>query len=279
MERVPTDASEGDVETRVVLPLLTRAGYLAIPLEDIRSKGGIAARDIGKGAKRKVGYIPDFCVYKQSLPVFVIEAKAPGKDVYQAYAEARLYALEINRSFPSGLNPCSRVLATDGIEILAGHWDAEPLISVPVSDIDPGSQSSERISSLLGNDALAALALPISKALRAPNFKRPFNQGAGPNQLASRIEPNTFAADLSPVLRRYFSSRDQTTDEEIYSRAYISSNEVTSYDRILESFLKAGCRGPKDGPRLLQAVGSQNRSLKLSPRSTRKSRWEATSSS
>ena len=27
-------------------------------------------------------------------------------------------------------------------------------------------------------------------------------------------------------------------DEEIYSRAYISSNETTSYDRILKSFLK-----------------------------------------
>src|SRR3954470_19106489 len=98
MEHVPDEASQGDGETRVVLPLLTRSGYLGIPLDDIRSKQGIAARDIGKGAKRKVGYVPDFCVYKQSLPVCVVEAKAPGKDVYQAYAEARLYALEINRS-------------------------------------------------------------------------------------------------------------------------------------------------------------------------------------
>jgi hypothetical protein len=77
------------------------------------------------------------------------------------------------------------------------------------------------------------------KSLRASDFKRPFNQGSGQVQIDSRIDPNTFAADLDPVLRRYFSSRDQTTDEEIYSRAYISSNEVTSYDRILESLLKS----------------------------------------
>ncbi|MCR5873657.1 hypothetical protein LRS10_05400 [Phenylobacterium sp. J426] len=43
---------------------------------------------------------------------------------------------------------------------------------------------------------------------------------------------------MPPILRRYFSSHDQSTDPDIYSRAYISSNEVTSYDRILESFLK-----------------------------------------
>ena len=232
------DASEGDVETQIVLPLLTRPEFLAVPLEQIRSKEGIAARDIGKGTKKKVGYIPDFCVYKHSLPVLVVEAKSPGKDVAQAYAEAALYALEINRSFPTNLNPCCRIMATNGHIILAGRWDTAPEISVAIHELHPGAAKADRLAALLGSEALDRVIAPISQALRSKNFRRPFNQSGGGAQIASRIDPNTFAADLAPVLRRYFSSRDQATDEEIYSRAYISSNEVTGYDRILESFLK-----------------------------------------
>lgn len=238
MKRIDEHATEGDVETQIALPLLSRSELLNIPLEQIRSKEGIAARDIGKGAKRKIGYIPDYCIYKQSLPLLVVEAKSPANDVQTAYAEARLYALEINRSYPSKLNPCCRVLATDGKTLLAGAWDSEPSVTCDVQEIQPASAILDQLVSLLGDDALSQLAKPMSEALRASDFKRPFNQGAGPSQILSRVEPNTFAADLAPILRRYFSSRDQTTDEEIYSKAYISSNEVTSYDRILESFLK-----------------------------------------
>ncbi|MER8917686.1 hypothetical protein NKI32_28210 [Mesorhizobium sp. M0761] len=238
MNPVLDGATEGDVETQILTPLLTRAELLAIPLDEIRSKEGISARDLGKGAKRKIGYIPDFCIYKQSLPVLVVEAKSPSSDVVAAYGEARLYATEINRSFPAGINPCCRVIATNGIALLAGHWDADPAISTKIELLAPGTSTFDDLSALLGNEILSRLASQLNDALRSKSFKRPFNQGAGPSQIASRIEPNTFAADLAPVLRRYFSSRDQSTDEEIYSRAYISSNEITSYDRILESYLK-----------------------------------------
>lgn len=232
------DATEGDVETKVVLPILTRSEFLSLPLEQIRSKEGISARDIGKGSKKKIGYIPDFCVYKQSLPSLVVEAKSPTKDVLQAYQEASLYAHEINRSFPAKLNPCARVLATNGVTLLAGRWDASPDLNVSIDAIKPGSAVLDQLIALLGNNELEREAISISEALRSKDYKRPFNQGAGPALIASKMDPNTFAADLAPVLRRYFSSRDQSTDEEIYSRAYISSNEVTGYDRILESFLK-----------------------------------------
>jgi hypothetical protein len=49
---------------------------------------------------------------------------------------------------------------------------------------------------------------------------------------------NTFAADLSPILRRYFSSTPQENVHEIAEKAYVSSDEVTEYDRVLESLLK-----------------------------------------
>jgi hypothetical protein len=224
MRSVPKEASEGDVESSLLLPLLTRSEFLNLPLDEIRNKQGIAASDIGKGSKRKLGYIPDFCVYKYSIPILVIEAKSPGNDVRQAYSEAGLYALEINKAFRHKLNPCCRIIASNGIELLAGHWDAEPELSIAVDQIVPASTVLDSLISLLGNETLNQIAVPILKSLRASDFKRPFNQGSGQVQIDARIDPNTFAADLDPVLRRYFSSRDQTTDEEIYSRAYISSN-------------------------------------------------------
>lgn len=238
MQAINSEASEGDVESQVVLPLLTRPELLGIASQDIRSKNGISARNIGKGTKRKVGYIPDFCVYKKALPVLIIEAKSPSGDVAQAYSEARLYALEINRSFPENCNPCCRVISTNGVHLLAGSWDSEPIISVIVEDLVPGKAALDDLKAFLGDEALQRLVLPISVSLRATDFARPFNHGAGPTQLDSHIEPNSFAADLNPALRRYFASRDQNTDEEIFSRAYISSNEITGYDRILESYLK-----------------------------------------
>jgi len=230
--------NEADVEVQYIVPLLSRPELLAIPLVEIRSKGRLAPRNIGKGASQRASYIPDFCVYKKSIPLLVIEAKSPSVDCQIAYDEARLYATEINSGFPTKLNPCARILTTNGVDLLAGYWDARPSISVKLVDVVAGSRHLDELRNLIGNDVLAQAADALSSAVRAVDFRRPFNQGPGPTQIASKIEPNTFAADLSPVLRRFFTSRDQTTDPEIFSRAYISSNEITSYDKILESYLK-----------------------------------------
>ena len=184
------------METQIVLPLLTAKEYLGIPLEDVRSKEWISARDIGKGTKRKIGYILDFCIYKNALPVAVIEAKSPLGNAEQAYAEARLYSLEINSSFPTGCNPCSRVIATDGVTLLAGYWDAEPSICANLSEVVVGSSRLDELIILLGDDALLRLGAEASRALRTEGFARPFNQGAGATQIDSSIDPNTFAADL-----------------------------------------------------------------------------------
>jgi hypothetical protein len=48
-------------------------------------------------------------------------------------------------------------------------------------------------------DRAEALRRLTYEALRSKDFKRPFNHGGGSAQIASRIDPNTFAADLAPV--------------------------------------------------------------------------------
>lgn len=235
---IPVNSTEADVETQFIVPVLTRSEFLDIPLEQIKSKQFLAAQDIGKGNKQKKGYIPDFCVYKLSIPVLVIEAKSPSNDVTTAWEEATLYAHALNRAFPSGINPAKRIFATNGVDFLAGDWDAAPALSGKVKHLTVGSSLLDDLKGLIGTSELDRLAELSSVDLRLRGFKRPFNQGNGPALLNSKVDPNTFATDLAPTLRRYFSSRDQNKDPEIYTHAYVSSDEVTSYDRLLESFLK-----------------------------------------
>lgn len=83
-------ATEGDVETQVVLPLLTRAELLGIDLECLRSKKFLAAFDIGKGTKSRKGYIPDYAVYILAIPIVAVEVKAPTVDASVAWEEASL---------------------------------------------------------------------------------------------------------------------------------------------------------------------------------------------
>lgn len=231
-------ATEGDVETQVVVPLLTRAELLGIDLDCVRSKEFLAAFDIGKGTKAKKGYVPDYAVYILAIPIVAVEVKAPSVDASVAWEEASLYAHALNRRFKSSVNPCNFVFATNGIRLLAGKWDDQvPSIDCAVTDLEVGSENLARLQQLMGFDQLSRYAGVASASMKLLNFKRPFNQGDGPALLLSKLEPNTFAADLAPILRRYFTSRDQNRDPEIYKKAYVSSNEVTSYDKNLESLL------------------------------------------
>ena len=62
---------------------------------------------------------------------------------------------------------------------------------------------------------------------------------AGGQALLSSPKPfNTFAAELAPLLRRYFTSTTQNNDPEIFEKAYVGSDNITEYDRVLESLLK-----------------------------------------
>jgi len=108
------DATEGDVETQVVLPLLTRSEFLGIDVSDIKSKEFLAAFDIGKGAKAKKGYVPDFCVYCLSIPVVAIEVKAPSVDVGGAWEEASLYAHAVNKRYTTKRTPAKSFLQRTG---------------------------------------------------------------------------------------------------------------------------------------------------------------------
>src|SRR3954447_18740989 len=134
-------ATEADVESKVVERLLTDSAFLGIPPTSIRSKTYLAPTATDKRSGKSHGYIPDFSVWIDGLPILIVEAKAPDVQTAAGYREATLYALHLNRQFKSKLNPCSLVLATNGVTLLAGDWDAEPQLDLNVVDLEIGRPS------------------------------------------------------------------------------------------------------------------------------------------
>ena len=256
------DQTEGDVETMIVIPLLERSELLGIPKANIRSKSYLRPIDIGKGATKRLGYYPDFSIYINALPACVVESKSPANSADMGYTEACLYALELNKRFDAGVNPCCVVISTNGIDLLAGPWDTAPTLRCKVDELVVGSSKLTELQEIAGFGVLQSLANHTSSQVRLEKFKRPFNQGEGPALINSKVGSNTFAADLSPILRRYFTSHGQQEAPEIWEKAYIASNDVTTYDKALESFLKERISSAKSaGKKLLSPTKTRESSL------------------
>jgi type I site-specific restriction endonuclease len=138
--------TESDVEQKLVWPLLTAKlpsglGYTA---SDIVTKLSTRRLEIGKGTTRKF-YYPDYLVVLAGLPLIVVEAKAPEVPVRDGLDEARLYGVEINALFPSGVNPCFRVMACNGHELVSAPLDtSEPDIVVSHRELSASGGTAAR---------------------------------------------------------------------------------------------------------------------------------------
>lgn len=99
--------TESDVEQKFIYPFLTSASPLGLGLDNsqILTKSVLRQVKIGKGQKQKY-YYPDYLISIRGIPVLVLEAKKPCEPLEDAYAEARLYAEEVNAKFPHKINTC-----------------------------------------------------------------------------------------------------------------------------------------------------------------------------
>ena len=233
-----TVESESDVEQKILMPLLQGESYLEIPEAAISTKQYLAPTAIDKAAGKAGGYVPDYGIWMRGLLIMVVEAKAPDVSVETGHREASLYARHINQKYPTGVNPCRFVLASNGKDLLFGYWDSLPLLSCSVGDLAVGSSALEALRAGCGASVLDTHAIDCLRQLRKTNAVLPYNLAGGPAVLNAKRAVNPFAADLSPILRRYFSSSTQDDNREIIDRAYVNSAEITEYDRILEALLK-----------------------------------------
>lgn len=230
--------NESDVEQKVILPLLSGAAYLDIPQNSIFTKEYLAPSVLDKAADKTSGYFPDYSVWMHGFPVLIVEAKAPDIASELGYREASLYARHLNQRYPTDLNPCRFIISTNGKELLFGHWDCTPILTISVNDLRPGATAFAKLQEACASKVLDAFALGCAVRTRAKRAYYPYNLADGPALLNARRAPNSFAAELSPLLRRYFFSSNQENTKEIIERAYVSTSEITEYDKILESLLK-----------------------------------------
>lgn len=233
-----TLSNESDVEQKLLMPLLAEAIYLDIPKDKIFPKQYLAPTILDKSAGRSLGYYPDYTVWMRGFPVLIVEAKSPEVPTEVGYREASLYARHLNQLYPTNLNPSRFVVATNGEILLAGFWDSAPVLELKVSNLRLGSVDLDKLQNHCHARVLEEFAQHCIQRVRSKHAFLPHMLAGGPALLRARVPVNTFAADLSPILRRYFTSPSEENNLEIIERAYVCSHEVTEYDRILEALLK-----------------------------------------
>lgn len=232
-------ANESDVEQKLLYPILAEPAFLEIPAEAIKTKSYLPPTELDKGAGKRSGYYPDYSIWLSGYPLMIVEAKDPTISADIGFREACLYARHLNARYPTSVNPCRYVIASNGVDFLAGYWDQErPEIRLSAQDIQIGTAETETLIAFCGIGVLEASCKAALASTKVERGVRPFNLVGGQALINSKLPLNTFAADLSPVLRRYFSSTNDDNIREIAERAYVSSEETTEYDRVLESILK-----------------------------------------
>lgn len=230
--------NESDVEQKVIMPLLMGAAYLDISQDKIKTKEYLAPSVLDKAAGRQSGYYPDYTVWMRGFPVMVVEAKAPVVQPEVGYRDASLYARHLNQVYPPNLNPCRFIMSTNGAVLLAGYWDSDPTLKVDVANLRVGSADLDRLQTLYRAQALEEHARICLQQVKSARVFYPYNFAGGQALLRARFPFNSFAAELSPILRQYFSSSNEQNNRDIIERAYVCTSEVTEYDRILEALLK-----------------------------------------
>lgn len=230
--------TEADVELKVVAPLLESPNYLAIPKASIKGKAYLAPANLDKRAGKTGGYYPDFSAWELGFAVLIVEVKEPSVPVEVGFREACLYARHLNAEYKSGINPCQFALACNGRQLAYGEWDTNKCSIVDVSELKISSNALDTLINFCHHRVLSAHAARCLSAVRLSRSTQPYMLAGGQALINSKKAFNSFAAELAPTLRRYFTSTTQNNDAEIYQRAYIVSDDITQYDRILESLLK-----------------------------------------
>lgn len=201
-----TIETESDVEQKILMPLLQGEAYLGIAESNIFTKQYHAPTALDKSAGKTSGYFPDYGIWIRGFLVMAVEAKTPDVSVETGYREAALYARHINQNYPTEVNPCRFVLACNGKQLLFGYWDSMPILSIDLAELRVGSIDLDRLQQGCAYAVLESHAIECLRHLRSPNPTFPYNLIGGPAVLNSKLAVNQFAADLSPILRRYFSS-------------------------------------------------------------------------
>ena len=190
--------NESDVEQKFIWPLLTspEPTGLGYSPADIYTKANIKFLAIEKGTAEKV-YRPDYIVLMAGFPLVAIEAKHPEKDLNEALREARLYAADSNSFHPPGINPCYRIVVSNGKKTLSSPSDSQEIdLEIDFQDIHLASTRYHEFLTLLKRSALHERTDALRNQFAQTDYRRPThllggltvrNEEVGYNQFGARI--------------------------------------------------------------------------------------------
>ena len=230
--------TESDVEQKLIYRVLTAPEWLGISAENIHTKEYLQPKDLDKGRKLKRGYFPDYSIWFDGLPVMIVEAKSPDEDVYEGLREARLYALEMNKQYPTEVNPIEIICASNGSILVYSFWDSDDFQSIAHDQLVPGTRKAEQFRDFCSKSTMMRRVEIInSTAIEKDTFIGSDFLG-GQKLLRQRIGFNSFAEPLSPLIKMYFDSESPARFEEIVTLGYVHTDDTTRYHRTLETFLR-----------------------------------------
>jgi GTPase SAR1 family protein len=272
-QRTPLSAlqSESDVEQKFVYPLLTSDHPLGLGIDPtaVITKQNIRRFLIGKGTSRK-SYYPDYIVAVGGFPLIIVEAKQPGEDLTAAYDEARLYASELNAVYPHGINPASRIIATDGAKLVCGYNDTStPTHSLTHADFEAYSVRWADLAEFVGNKALLAEASRLSALIRPKQWRKPRRLMGGLFMQAEEIEHNTFGVTVRANFGHIFNPITRKDRTNIAKNGYVASLRrdrlIEPIDRVVRASIPADVAAQQiqdtDSPR--EVVGHLRRGRDL----------------
>jgi energy-coupling factor transporter ATP-binding protein EcfA2 len=235
--------NESDVEQKFIIQFLTSIQPLGLgySLCDFRTKADLRQLVIGKGREEKL-YYPDYVIILHGLPLLVIEAKRPDdNDIENALREARLYAAEINALFPTNLNPCQKIIATNSKRILCTAWDTnEVFIEITKEEIEASHPKLARLIEFAGKTTLSHFSDTVKKNIRgSTEFTRPTNLLGGPAVRQEELKLNSFGNTLALDYRHLFNPETIDERRKIVQNAYVTSSRrlrhVDPIDRIIRA--------------------------------------------
>jgi hypothetical protein len=232
--------TESDVEQKLIFPLLTNPtpSGLGYAQADIITKLSIRRLEIGKGAARKL-YYPDYLVVMAGLPVLVIEAKAVSEPIGSALDEARLYANEINALFPHQVNPCTRVIACNGVTLLTAPSDSSvPDLVLSHNQISPANIDFAKLVNLCGRSAFQNHVDSIRRRLRPQRFRRPVSLVGGTAFQGEELPQNTFGATIAGDYGHIFNPKTREDRARIVREAYIGSLRRQRYVEPIDRLVR-----------------------------------------
>jgi hypothetical protein len=236
--------TEGDVELKVITPLLLTPEPIGLGFENsnIQSKISLRKLQIDKGSKSQL-YYPDFLINVNGIPLIIIEAKKPDEDLKEAFRQASLYAGEINRFFKKNVNPCELIIASDGKQLYAGTWDSgEPAFIIPVEEWLTTNDSFGSFLSFFSYSSIKNKAGDARKKIRTEaSFKNPLSLLGG-KYIQNQSINNTFGETISIRYQHLFNPNEESERKDIVRNAYVRVTKHQSHVEPIDRLIRKKIR-------------------------------------